>query len=427
MSNDAPQTPATTPASRPLIKRRASNRTCSIGCRSSTEYRWAALVVFAMVVGWVMVDSYTRIPVFRSTARILIEDPNNDIATPTEISRNVNLGDPEIYMQTQLRIMRGRDLAQRVAAKLHMENVPEFNGQGPKPTQLAVGIALVKYYALWPYRLITSTQADTPAPTTVLDPLTSSAYPDALLARLSVSQVRGSQLVDMTFSAADPEFAARAANMLADEYVGNNLALKVATLEKSAEWLTGEVEKQGKLVQQSELALAEYKENAGCGRARQQPEHRRRPVNGVERVGHEGADRSHHEGRPVPPDRGRRPGHRGHQLGHRQSTDPDVAQQPQPAGTGTRAAGRTLPREPPRLPEGRGEPCHHPRPARDRDPEGAAERQGRVRAGAAPGEGAAVSSSTRPRSRPRRWAARASTTRCCCARRNRIARSTTSC
>ena len=107
---------------------------------------------------------------------MLIEDPNTDIATPTEISRNVTLADPEIYMQTQLRIMRGRDLAQRVAAKLDMQRVAEFNGQGPKPTQLAVGIALVKYYAMWPYRLITSTQADTPAPTTVLDPVHESNY-----------------------------------------------------------------------------------------------------------------------------------------------------------------------------------------------------------------------------------------------------------
>ena len=216
-----------------------------------------------VVVGWVMVDSYTRIPVFDSTARVLIEDPNNDIATPTEISRNVTLGDPEIYLQTQLRIMRGRDLAQRVAAKLEMQRVPEFNGQGPKPTQLAVGIALVKYYAMWPYRLITSTQAE--SPTTSFSPLSDASYPDALLARLGVSQVRGSQLVDLMFRAADPEFAARAANAFADEFVANNLSLKVSTIEKSADWLTGEVEKQGKLVREDELRLANYKETQDAG------------------------------------------------------------------------------------------------------------------------------------------------------------------
>jgi len=228
------------------------------------KYRWASLTVFALVVGWVMVDSYTQIPVYRALARVLIEDPNADIATPSEINRNVALADPEVYMQTQLRIMRGRDLATRVAAKLEMQRVGEFNGQGPKPTQLAVVIALVKYYAVWPYRLITSSTAAAPAAlgAAVVD---ASSYPDALLSRQAVAQVRGSQLVDITFEAADPAFAARAANAFADEFVGNNLAFKVSTLEKSADWLTGEVQKQGELVKQSELALAQYKESEDAG------------------------------------------------------------------------------------------------------------------------------------------------------------------
>ena len=262
MSNESPTPPPTAPAAPPPAPRPADPHLFD---RLSIlyKYRWAGITIFVLVVGWVMVDSYTRIPEYRAQARVLIEDPNTDIATPTEIARNVTLADPDIYMQTQLRIMRGRDLAQRVAARLDMQRVPEFNGQGPKPTQLAVGIALVKYYAMWPYRLITSTQAD--APTTSFATVAASSYPDALLARLGVAQVRGSQLVDVTFIATDPEFAARAANMFAEEFVANNLALKVQTLEKSAEWLTEEVAKQGKLVQESELKLTQYKEKQDAG------------------------------------------------------------------------------------------------------------------------------------------------------------------
>lgn len=229
------------------------------------KYRWASLTVFALVVGWVMVDSYTRIPVYRALARVLIEDPSTDIATPSEINRNTTPADPEIYMQTQLRIMRGRDLAARVAAKLEMARIAEFNGQGPKPTQLAVAIALVKYYAVWPYRLITSTPSEPPPPLAGLDVADTSSYPEALLARQGVTQIRGSQLVDLTFNAADPAFAARAANAFADEFVSSNLAYKVSTIEKSADWLTGEVQKQAALVKQSEMALAQYKESEDAG------------------------------------------------------------------------------------------------------------------------------------------------------------------
>ena len=262
MSNESPTPPPPAPAAPPPAPRPADPHLFD---RLSIlyKYRWASITIFVLVVGWVMVDSYTRIPAYRAQAQVLIEDPNTDIATPTEIARNVTLADPDIYMQTQLRIMRGRDLAQRVAAKLDMQRVPEINGQGPRPTQLAVGIALVKYYAMWPYRLITSSQVAPPA--TSLATLAASSYPDALLARLGVAQVRGSQLVDVTFIATDPEFAARAANMFAEEFVANNLALKVQSVEKSAEWLTEEVAKQGKLVQESELKLTQYKEKQDAG------------------------------------------------------------------------------------------------------------------------------------------------------------------
>ena len=226
---------------------------------------YALLGVFVAVVGWVMVDSYTRLPIYRATARVLIENADNDIATPSEISRPTSLVDPEIYMQTQLRIIRGRDLSQRVAKKLDLDKVAEFNGQGPKPTQLARGIALVKYYAMWPYRLITSSSS---APS-VLPPMgddeNSGDLAQRLMARINVAQVRGSQLVDLYYDGPDPVFAARAVNTYADEYVSENLSLKVQTLEKSAEWLSGEVERQGRLVQQSELELAQYREKQDAG------------------------------------------------------------------------------------------------------------------------------------------------------------------
>src|SRR4029453_16512282 len=121
---------------------------------------------------------------YRAMARVLVEDPNADVATPSEIARSVPVSDPEMYMQTQLRIMKGRDLAQRVASKLDMNRVPEFNGQGPKPTQLAVVIAWVKFTAAYPYRLITSTPVEAPA-TSTMAVANASRYPDALLARVS--------------------------------------------------------------------------------------------------------------------------------------------------------------------------------------------------------------------------------------------------
>ena len=48
------------------------------------KYRWAAVGMFLLVVGWVMVDSYTAVPMYRATARVLVEDPGADVATPSQ-------------------------------------------------------------------------------------------------------------------------------------------------------------------------------------------------------------------------------------------------------------------------------------------------------------------------------------------------------
>lgn len=230
------------------------------------KYRWASITVFSLVVGWMMVDSYTQIPTYRATARVLIEDPSSDLSTPADMMRNIPQQDPEIYMETQLRIMRARDLGQRVAQKLDLTKAPEFNGRGPTPTPLAHGIALVKYYAAWPYRLVVKSPAPLPeilAPAT--GPLAARDHADALVARVAVNLVRGSQLVDLTYDSSDPVFAAQAANAFAQEYVSQNLALKVAALESSATWLTGEVARQQRLVQESERGLAQYREKQDAG------------------------------------------------------------------------------------------------------------------------------------------------------------------
>ncbi len=226
------------------------------------KYRWASTTLFVLVVGWSMVDSYSQIPIYRATAQVLIEDPNADVATPTEIARSVSLSDPEVYIQTQLRIMRGRDLANRVAQQLHLENVPEFNGQGPKPTPMAAGIATIKRYAAIPFRLVTAVAWPSAAAVPEVKAAgTPAGYANALIGRLTAREVRGSQLVDISFGSSDPQFAATAVNTFADKYVEENLTLKVGSLEKSADWLAGEVEKQAALVRESDLALAKYKES----------------------------------------------------------------------------------------------------------------------------------------------------------------------
>ena len=68
-------------------------------------------------------------------------------------------------------------------------------------------------------------------------------------------------MVDVYFVSADPQFAARAINVLAEEYVQQNLEFRLQNTDKTLQWLTQEVAKQQQVVQAIERMLAEYREN----------------------------------------------------------------------------------------------------------------------------------------------------------------------
>ncbi|MEW6320222.1 MAG: polysaccharide biosynthesis tyrosine autokinase [Acidobacteriota bacterium] len=231
------------------------------------KYRYAGIAVFLAVVGWSMVDSYTTIPLYRAKAQILIEEEAPSLGTPAEIAQSYYVPDPEIYFNTQYRILRGRELGRRVVQKLNLASVPEFNGQGPKPTPLARAIQQVKQVAWWPVRAVLG-GGTPPVPSEPPSPNESASetpFIDGFLSKVQVEPVRFSRLVDVYFTSSDPAFAARAVNTLADEYVTQNLEVKLAALEKSLEWIAGEVERQQQVVQASERALAEYREQQDAG------------------------------------------------------------------------------------------------------------------------------------------------------------------
>lgn len=229
------------------------------------KYRHAVIGVFVLVVAWNMVDSYTTIPRYQAVSRVLIEDDVASLGTPTEIAQNFAIQDSDVYMQTQLRIIRGRALGRRAARKLELHKVPEFNGQGAKPTALADAISTVKTYTYWPIGMVLGNNSSVARPAAPRGAADDADYADALIANLAVNVVRGSQLVDLIYTSSEPAFAARAVNVIAEEYVAENLELKVANLEKSLEWLTGEVARQQSLVQASERGLADYREQQDAG------------------------------------------------------------------------------------------------------------------------------------------------------------------
>ena len=223
------------------------------------KYRYVVVTVFLLVLLAVAVRTFTTTPMYRATTSVLIEDERAaavagfNSATSTEY-----ISDPEPYYQTQLRILTGRELAAKVVARLNLAAVPEFNGRGAQKTGLAAVIDTMKRQAQGVIARVTGgtpPSAATAVATTDTDALVSN-----FLNAVTVDPVRGSRLYNVNVQSADPVFAAKAADTLVEEYVKQNFERRTEATAKSLQFLAEEIKKQQTKVEDSERAMAQYRE-----------------------------------------------------------------------------------------------------------------------------------------------------------------------
>src|SRR6476659_347269 len=104
------------------------------------KHRRLAGAAFVIVVGVMMLQTYSEIPMYRTSARVMIQDERS-VAVG-----NLNANDPAFwedsdpYFNTQYSILRSRGLAKRVVQKLQLQNHSLFNG--PAPRRQGIGTAL---------------------------------------------------------------------------------------------------------------------------------------------------------------------------------------------------------------------------------------------------------------------------------------------
>lgn len=206
--------------------------------------------VFAIVVSLAMLESYSATPLYRSQARIVIQDERSTAIGTLNSNDPAYWQDPEPYFNTQYRILQSRGLARRVIKLIPPPPVTQ-------PTAFARAVAL-------PRQLVNRWRAQ-PAPSESEAPpkdetAGESAAIGAFLGGLEIAPVKGTRLVEIIYSSPDPAYAALAANTVAREYVQQNLDSKLQNTNSTLDWLKGELDKQRQKVEAAERATANYQE-----------------------------------------------------------------------------------------------------------------------------------------------------------------------
>lgn len=169
--------------------------------RSIKKRLW--MIVLATVVITVATAAYawTMQPIYRSTATLLIESAKAKILSIDEVYSGVSQ-DREYY-QTQVEILRSRDVALRAVQATSLWERPGFDPR-VQPTR----------WSRWT-SFASGPEAPQPSTPAALAEATVGKFSDSL----SVEPVRLSQLVKVSFEATDAQVAADMANATAQAYI----------------------------------------------------------------------------------------------------------------------------------------------------------------------------------------------------------------
>ena len=258
----APALPDDGPASVPLAPGGAGQPTHVLDRLTALfKHRRKAGAAFAAVITAMMAQSYSTIPIYQTAARIEIQDERTTSIGAIGVNDPTFWQESEPYYQTQYQILQSRELARRVVRKLELHNHPDFNGHAPKPRDPVSLMRQARASAsTWVRSLVARPAQVEPLPAPD-ESAQESGLISAFLGGVGIEPVPRTRLVNVIYRHTDPEFAAQAANALAQEYAAQNLEQKLQNTGKTLEWVNAELEKATTAVKASEDALSKYRQD----------------------------------------------------------------------------------------------------------------------------------------------------------------------
>ncbi len=230
--------------------------------RLVTVFRHLRLVVavFSVVLAIGTLNSFSTVPRYKAKASLVIQDQRS--VAVTNLNANNNPQDDEDsdeYINTQFQILRGRALGRRVVEKLDLvrRGVPAAGSAGLLGS---ISAARAKLSTWLRARLLGRVPAAVPPNPSERETAQESAAIADFLAGVEVVPIRTTRLVEITYDSTDPAFATLAVNTLVNEYIQQNLDLRLVDIDNTLKWLEGQLDTSQAKVQAAEGAMAEYRQ-----------------------------------------------------------------------------------------------------------------------------------------------------------------------
>ena len=228
--------------------------------RALYRHRRLAVAAFAVPAVLAFVYAFTATPVYRATARLLIEPDDPNVVAFQEVIARRNQGANPNLQTTQRDMLQSRSLARATLDQLGLWDHPEFGG-GPDERVDPLRAVRRMLSSLRSAILASRSPRDGPADA---ESRAESRAISMLQDRLRVSGGRNSRVMRLTFTAFDRRLAADVVNTLARLHVERDAEFRSASSRDASRWLQQRIGEQREKLEASERALQRYREVHGA-------------------------------------------------------------------------------------------------------------------------------------------------------------------
>jgi succinoglycan biosynthesis transport protein ExoP len=213
--------------------------------------RWRLLAAVAVLIFVaVVVFTMRTTPLFTATANVMLDVRKQQVVDFQSVESGLP-ADTSV-VDTEVEVLKSRQLAERVVSALRLDRDPEFNHALAPPGMLASVVGGIGEV------LTSGTPVDAPR-TKTAQQRAHERIVDAVLERLSVKRAALTYIINVSFTSHDPAKASQIANAFADKYLTEQLEAKFQATQRANDWLNQRLSELRGQVQSAEAAVQQYK------------------------------------------------------------------------------------------------------------------------------------------------------------------------
>lgn len=241
---------------------------------------WLIVGIGLVFGGIVALWSYTEVPIYQARAKLVIE-PRDPKVLDAQLQQEFGSRGEE-QIQTHLKLMTSYPVLEEVVKKLNLSQQPEYQPKSSGSERLVRNIETpwireslrwVKASVKTLKRFVVSSVKAVVGSDSIVDKQaeTTETFPDKKVSSLvrrfhshvEIGLVKGSKIVSVSIESENPEFAALAANTLAQTYIDRTLKRKSKFSEFASDWFATHLDELRRKVEKSEQALYAFRAKHG--------------------------------------------------------------------------------------------------------------------------------------------------------------------